>query len=368
MKLPTREDIRGLAQARPDPGITLAIPTHGILRSSREDAVQLGRLLDRAAEQLLALGHSPRRVAAWLAPARLLTHDGELWRQSPGGLLAYLSPAGALFYRVPYPVAEGLWIADRFLVRPLAPLYSDDARFHVLTVSQARTRLFAASRFSVGELGAGLPQGLSAIDDGTDHPHEKHSHEDVFFGLGYGHDDHKDDIGRFLELLDAAVVKLTAADPRPLVVAGVEFVTSLFLAKAHHPDVVGVVHGNPDTWTPRQILANAWPVVEGRLRAGFDGLAERIRSGAANGFGAIDVEEVLLAAHDGRVAALMLAPGEPLWGRFDPGARTVERHVAPGPGDDDLVDLAAALTLRNGGALVAREVDPSTKLGALFRY
>lgn len=90
------------------------------------------------------------------------------------------------------------------------------------------------------------------------------------------------------------------------------------------------------------------------LDAELDGVLEQVdaRLGAAEPTVAIRLEEILGAAVEGRVDAVVVAEDETLWGRFEPGY-TLAAHGKPGPDDEDLLNQAAILTLRNGGRAFA---------------
>lgn len=90
------------------------------------------------------------------------------------------------------------------------------------------------------------------------------------------------------------------------------------------------------------------------LRAELDGVLEQInaRLGTAEPTVAIRLEEILGAATEGRVDTVVVAEDETLWGRFEPGQALVA-HGKPGPDDEDLLNQAALLTLRNGGRAFA---------------
>jgi hypothetical protein len=60
-----------------------------------------------------------------------------------------------------------------------------------------------------------------------------------------------------------------------------------------------------------------------------------------------------------------------LWGTFDEAQDRVIAHGSPLPGDADLLDYAAVMTLRQGGhvTLVGRaERPPSARAAAILRY
>ncbi len=82
-------------------------------------------------------------------------------------------------------------------------------------------------------------------------------------------------------------------------------------------------------------------------------------------------EEIVKAARYGRVDRLFLSDGDPLWGWFDERHDRIVAHRDPGPDDDDLLDYAAVMTLRQGGAvtLVDRtQLPPTGPAAAILRY
>jgi hypothetical protein len=83
-----------------------------------------------------------------------------------------------------------------------------------------------------------------------------------------------------------------------------------------------------------------------------------------------EVARVVPAAHAGRVEALFLARSRRRWGRFDAASGEVREHEVEGPGDEDLLNLAAVCTLAHGGAVYEAEegqVPGGGPLAAVFR-
>jgi hypothetical protein len=84
-----------------------------------------------------------------------------------------------------------------------------------------------------------------------------------------------------------------------------------------------------------------------------------------------DLEEVVVAAADGRVGALFCDTRVQRWGRFDIGTRSLEAHPSRQPGDEDLVDRAACETVFHGGRVYGGGDGKLPELGpvaAVFRY
>ena len=94
------------------------------------------------------------------------------------------------------------------------------------------------------------------------------------------------------------------------------------------------------------------------------------RLGAAEPTVSIRLEDILAAAFEGRVDAVVVAENETLWGKFRPG-EPLEAHESADGLDEDLVNLAAVQTLRTGGRAfsVPRAHMPRQAAAvALFRY
>ena len=84
-----------------------------------------------------------------------------------------------------------------------------------------------------------------------------------------------------------------------------------------------------------------------------------------------DLDEVVPAAHYGKVDTLFVAQGLERWGSFDPEANRLAVHEEAEAGDEDLLGLAAVQTLLHDGTVYAVEpeqVPGDRPLAALFRY
>ena len=82
-------------------------------------------------------------------------------------------------------------------------------------------------------------------------------------------------------------------------------------------------------------------------------------------------EEIVKAARHGRVDRLFLSDGDPLWGWFDERHDRIVAHRDPAPGDDDLLDYAAVMTLRQGGNVMVvdrTQLPPTGPAAAILRY
>ena len=93
--------------------------------------------------------------------------------------------------------------------------------------------------------------------------------------------------------------------------------------------------------------------------------------GTGNGKAATAPEDIVKAARDGRVERLFLLPGRPVWGQLlDDEDRIVARDEKA-EDDDDLLNYAAVMTLRQGGDVTMVEpaqLPPPGPAAAILRY
>src|SRR5439155_17315203 len=88
--------------------------------------------------------------------------------------------------------------------------------------------------------------------------------------------------------------------------------------------------------------------------------------------GSTQLDQILPAAHTGRVETLLVNADAQIWGRFVPQSGQTQVHEEPQTGDEDLLDRAAVETYLNSGgavhALSQHEMPNGSPIAAVFRY
>ena len=171
-----------------------------------------------------------------------------------------------------------------------------------------------------------------------------------------GIDTKDSDVERFLSAVDSGLAQIIGTDPAPLVLAGVGSTVARFRQVSTYPHVVeGAIEGSPESLSDTELHDRAWPLVEpvfdesrrrarGSVEAGVVGTAETL-------------PDVLIAAHNGRVASVFVPIGVQRWGTFDAARQGVEEHEERDPGDRDLLDAIAVETLAHGGEVFGVDED-----------
>jgi hypothetical protein len=83
------------------------------------------------------------------------------------------------------------------------------------------------------------------------------------------------------------------------------------------------------------------------------------------------LKEIVKAAYDGRVLHLFVARGAKEMGNFDEATHRVRTHAEERPGDEDLINAAAAQTINHAGnvfVLPRNKVPHGSQIAAVMRY
>lgn len=383
MSLQSKSELRVLAEARLGWHVSLYMPFYSPGLEAQQNPIRLRNLLNTAEEQLISSGLRGPEARDLLAPARRLVTDSPFWRYQSEGLAVFCAEDWFHSYRLPLRFAELVVVADRFHVKPLLPLLSGDGHFYVLALSQNEIRLLEGSRSSVAALELEeVPESLSEALKWDDPERQLQFHTGtgertngraaIFHGHGVGTGDAKTNILRYFQQVDDGICRILAEDPAPLVLAGVDYLLPIYRSASEHPNLVeAAITGNPEELSDAELHQAAWQLVQPLFAQAEEAAAARYRRLAGTGLAITGLDEVLVAAHHGRVDTLFVALGRQRWGRFDDTSQRSELREEPEPGDEDLLDLAAVQTLLQGGTIYVVEPDQipaAADVAAILRY
>ncbi len=379
----TREEIQNLLQTPGKPCVSIYMPTIRAGAETQQNPIRLKNLLRRVQERLEETGMKDTDAAELMAPVRELVDDQTFWQQQAEGLAIFRSPEVLKTFRLPTTLDENAVVENRFHLKPLFSLVNGDGRFYVLALSIQKIRLIAASRHSAEELElAGVPQSLQeALGDLTweneqlqPRPSQRIARAAVYHGHGNREQNIKPEIVQFFNLADKALLKYMDRDA-PVVLAGVEYLLPRYHETTEHPKVLQEgLTGNADGLSAEQLRDAAWEIVEPYFLEDRRRAAERYGDLSGTGRSSSRYEDILPAAHDGRIDSLFVARGVRLWGSYDLQKREVhleEDQTTQRNHSEDLLDLAAVQTFLNGGTVYAvpqQEIPDGQAMAAIFRY
>jgi len=375
----TRQDLDILINAQGEWCVSIFMPTVRAGTEVQQNTIRYRNLLRQAEERLAKLNARVPDIESLLAPAQGLLDDPDVWRNKSDGLAVFVGMDQLYWFRLPITFNELVVVERHFHVKPVLPLLSGDGQFYVLALSQDQIRLLVGSRDSVTEVDlGGVPESLAAALQ-YDAPQRQlravggSGGGTVYHGAG-GAEEEKPDILRYFQKVDRGLRDLLADKNPPLVLAGVDYLLPIYHEASTYPHLLEEgLTGNPQALTAKELHQRAWAIVkpvfeqaQAEQKALYDGLAGRDDSRASN-----SVKGIVQAAHEGRVATLFVAFGEHQWGVYRAHSHNVHVHHDRQPGDQDLLDIAAAQTFATGGTVyvVDRDQIPGGKaMAAIFRY
>jgi hypothetical protein len=288
--------------------------------------------------------------------------------------------------RLPLEVGELVVVEDRFHLKPIFPLLSGDGHFYILAVALKNTRLIRASRHHAEEVDLEMEGVPRSLEEALGELSRRYSQfqpstssktvarSPIFSGHGTGEDDLKAEIVNYFHRLDDSLRKIVDRDA-PLVLAGVEYLLPRYREASEHPNIQEEgLTGSAEGLRPEELRDLAWPIVEPHFQKDRRRAEERYGELLGTGRSTNRLDEILPAAHDGRVETLFTARGVRTWGTYDGESRQIHAQEDQGQqsnGSEDLIDLAAIQTFMNGGTVFAVERDQvpgGGPIAALFRY
>ena len=380
----SKEDLKELLAPCGEHCISLYMPTNRAPVEGRQDLIRFRNMTREAEEWLIRWGLRPPEAKEYLASLVRLADDLGFWQYRGDGLALFYARDIIRHFRLPVRFDELLVVANRFHLKPLIPLLTEDAGFYVLALSQNEIRLIEGNRCGAWEveledIPASLAEYLRYDDPerqlqfrGKTPAGAGGKRHAVFFSHGVGPDDSKDDICRYFQQIDKGLKEVLGQSRTPLMLAGVDYLVSIYRGVNSYPNLLGEgIIGNPELLSPEELHARASKLVQPRFLKARDEVISQYKQLAGTGRTSREIAEIVPAAAQGRVEKLVVALGVQIWGSFLLQRGSVALHDGPAAGSEDLLDRAAIETLLNGGKVYTAEPEAlpdNACIIALFRY
>ncbi len=364
-------------------GVSILMPVHRVgSADALQDPIRLRNLLHQAEKRLVDSGLKHSQAAKITAPVEKLLDDGSFWRQASDGLAVFLSEDMSRVYRLPLEFRELVAVSDRFHVKSLLPVLTNDGKYYVLAISHKRTTLLQCTRYGLVELPVSDPPGSFPDFMRGEHFEKElqfYAHGSssgvpnaTFYSTGKEISDfEKTHLLRYCQRLDNVlrhdVFKEEAA---PLVLAAVESLIPIYRqANKYHFLLDEPLLGSPEEISPKELRDRAWKLVQSRLDRTRLAAADRFRALWGTGVATNDLEQVVSQAYQGKVEVLFVPTDTERWGTFSAETGKVTLHDSREACDSDLLDMAASLTLAHRGEVyaVASNELPEKPLAAVLR-
>jgi len=281
-------------------------------------------------------------------------------------------------------VEECVTVQERFTIRPLLP-FLEEGGCHVLAVDEKGPRLFETTRESLAPVeDDSLHTAFTDILARTDFSADLGFHDAgtgsgptgrgpaKFHALGEAPEDYKQEaLDHYARDVAKAVDGHLRRHRAPLVLVAEPNLLGMLKAHLNYPgDRQYAVNKSPAGMDAQRLheeaLAAARPALDApreRLISDFARLAPDKASD--------EVQTIMRAAVEGRIAGALTAEDGVIWGRWDFDVYRVALHNTEQADSEDLVDRIAFETLRSGGSVhvAPRSAMPGgVTVAAVFRY
>lgn len=389
-----------LLRAAEGPKVSIYFPTHRAGPETVQDAGKLAKALDEAKEKLVDTGMSRNRADKLLERARRTVEREAFWQQSRDGLACFVAPDMTRFVRLDGPCPTLTVVADDFHLRPLLLAAARDGEFYVLTITRDNVSLFRGNAERLEEVEPeGMITGIEDVTWKTDFEDQAGFHPDGtgggmpgdgfdagrggggadgaprYHALGTSSEDYDDvEFEKFLAQVAKAVDAELVHSDAPLLLVADPRTVGWYRKQANYRHLLDEdIQKNPQDFSLDAMHEAAWEMVRPHLNKARDEALERLeaRLGSGDEPASNELSTLVKAAGDGRIDTLFLArhSGERDWGTYDAEKRALE--YGDGPGAQDLVNLVAVNTMRNGGIVAVMPEAKAGELGqaaAIMRY
>lgn len=374
-----------LAAEHTPPCISIYASNTAGAESAAQQLPRLKELLHTAAPAVNSSSISIEEAESLLTSNWRTLQAGQPLHLSAAGVAVFMSRNFFAFSHLPAPMADRVAVGSEFFIRPLLPLIPDRDRFYILTLSQKHAKLYEGSRRGIQERTLwdtpdSLHEDFEGYSFGFERQYEMHtaaSAQSVREGLQKSAVFHgpslrqKDRIAHYFHDVDKGVVNALKGQEGPLILAAVDYLIPIYKTENKYPHLLDhALIGSPDRLTPNQLYAAGWKIFEEELAKGADRAFAVYTQHANTPLTSSNLRDTLSAAHRGLVRFLFIPSAGERWGTIVP-PDTVHVHDAQEPGDSELLNLAAILTLRHGGHVYVvpqAQLPEGADIAAVFRY
>jgi hypothetical protein len=279
-------------------------------------------------------------------------------------------------------VADQAVFAETFHIRPLVKELVRTRNFYLLGFSQKNTRLLHCTTRTSEELA--FPNGFKtdfeewmnqakpdhrAIDNAMAVGAQGSARPDALAPKGSDAEDRDEYLLHFAKHIADGVAQLLKGKTEPLVLCAVEYEIPIYREANTYPHLAAeAVHGAPNGLKSGEMHSRAIDALNRCYGKKVDeALAEwnhRVGGGASS-----RLEDVVTAAHDGRVLTLLASDTQNATGSFDESTHAVQTR-GQGP-KDDLVNDAVVQTIVHAGKVLvveAAKMPDNAAVAATFRF
>ncbi len=376
-----KNDLLDLIQKQNGPCVSIYLGTEKSGREIYKPATNLKHLVGAAQEKISGYWMSEKDAKKFLQPVVDVTDDSEFWQRTDQGLALFLGSNGLKFWRVAKAFTEQVFVSNRFFVRPILASATCDDQFYILSLSQNKAELFKANRADIEKLDVPeMPDSLeaamkiSSVERGsqvhTGSREQKGKQASVFHGHGGKTETSKEEIRYYYRQVNHAVTECLSGKRQPMVLACVAQQAAIYREMNTYPYVLEqIAAGGTDQLTEHALHARALPCMTQFMNMVVESAIESYRQIVDTTRTLSETSSILAAAHQGRIATLLIDENASITGEFNPHDNTIDYDQTEV--DRDLIEDALAQTLLYRGdvfAVSSKQMPGKVLLAATLRY
>ncbi|MGD1919819.1 MAG: hypothetical protein ACFCAD_13565 [Pleurocapsa sp.] len=376
----SRIDFQKLVESPNSTNISIYMPAEKAGAETRKNPIMFKNLLQEAEAKIAQIDDGKSEIIEVLNSAKNYIEDYDFWQHQDLGLAFFINTDGIQYYRLPYSFKQQIKVSDRFYLKPLLPVITNNSKFYLLALAQNQVNFFLGSHYSIKqiELPESIPASLAEAlkYDDPEKQIQYHSgdtgNSPIYHGQGIGTTDNKDEIRRFFQQIDRGLQEVLQEENTPLILAGVEFLLPIYHEVNSYNNLLKTgITGNPENADPADLHQKAWDIIEPHLETERKQAIDKFNQLANTEEASSQIEQVISAAVVGQVDTLFVVKNAQYMGEFDLQSNQVTIHSEVNNNSIDLINLATTKTYLQGGKIYIlefSEMPDDTAISAIFRY
>lgn len=366
--LPTRAEIEKLAAHRGSPSVSIYLRTTPLTQETKGDRIELKNLLKAAIGEMEGADTPKRSIWPIEQAVDALIEDDDFWVEQANSLAVFATPESIRTYRLPNKLANIVEVSDRFHLKPLIRSVTFPHHAYVLAIGMGAVRLVEVSaELPPHEVKVpGLPRDAASALGRRSHIERK---GDMASGESTSENA---SMTRYARIVDHALRPVLSGHERPLIIAAVEPMASVFRSVASYPHVAAqVIAGSADHAPDHELATSARGVLDSIYAAEIESLAGLYATREAAGRATTDIAQAARAATFGAVDTLIVDMDSVVPGTIDDEDGAVTFAEQADAVNYGVVDEVARRALQSGARVVAArrsDVPGGGDLAAILRY
>lgn len=338
--------------------------------------------IKEVATQLAEFQMPQAQIEAYVAPLEAMLTNVSLWRNPSEGLAIFMDQENGMeYYQIPLSFSTRTYVANHFYLLPLLPLYHNDGMYYLLELSQDHIKLFEGSLLNFKDVFV-EDFAPGRLEDAVGYDFEQKNlqvrsghgaHGTYFHGHGDPKEKDRKELMQFLRKVDEGVRKAIINPSAPLVLACVDSLYAMYKETTAHPNLYGAyIPGDPEFRNNADRHRKSWTLIENYFDKEETKALEQFRELAHSTKTAFEINDILVAAHQGKINTLFIEEGSEVFGTYDMEMEQVSVSAKKEVHNTSLTHVAAMQTFMQGGKVYSLPQDAFPTGGksmvALLRY